>query len=176
MSSHMSPRTSMSMHVGMCPTMCHHYNLYTCMAAMCHAHVTSLSNNYAWMTRVMSRVTTKGYLHAWLTCVSPHVTTKGHAHAWLSCVFHMTPLEAMAMHRCHVCLHMSPLETIAMHGCHVSSQMAPPTNQVDHLLPLVMTLNEMSITHSFHVCFGCSRARWKAYQQHNCSKNQCFEK
>ena len=60
------------------------------------------------------------------------------------------------MHGCHVSPHMSPLGTMAMHGCHVSSQMAPPSNQVEHVLLLMMTINGIPITLSFLVRFGCS--------------------
>ena len=37
---HMTPHRIMTMHGDMCPTMCHHYNPYPCMAAMCHTHDT----------------------------------------------------------------------------------------------------------------------------------------
>ena len=70
------------------------------------------------------------------------------------------------MHGCHASPHMSPLWAMAMHGCHVSSQMAPPSNQVEHVLLLLMTINEILIT-PFLVHFGCSRARLKAYHEHN---------
>ena len=38
---HMSPPCAMSMHVDVCTVMCHYYNPYPCMAAMCYTHGTS---------------------------------------------------------------------------------------------------------------------------------------
>ena len=101
-----------------------------------------------------------------MTCVLPCVITIIHIHAWLPCVIHMAPQKAMAMQGCHVSLHMSAIGNIAMNWCHVSSKMEPPSNQVELVLLLMMTINGIPIT-AILVCFGRFWAHWKAYQEHN---------
>ena len=80
----------------------------------------------------------------------PHGTSRGHGHAWVACVpTHVT----------------SRKYGYAWVPCIL--KMAPPSNQVELVLLLVMTINGILITPSFHVRFGRFWDRWKAYQEHN---------